>query len=238
VNNNYEWATREVAARYPSWSGIDEAIHASLDLHVPSGGLVLDVGCGRNSPLKAFGTRPRMMVGSDIDVDEIRQTRDFAALVACDGARLPFCADAFDLVLSKTAIEHMASPQEFFAGVHRVLKPGGVFIWATSNLRSLPILASRFTPLGLHRWVYRHIFGKQLAIEQFPVYYRANTESALERQLVASGFERVRLYKTSWPCYFAFSRVLFSLMLPVHRWMDGAGFDLLRVHLTGVYRRR
>lgn len=236
--SNFEWAAQQVAERYPRWTGINEAIDAALDRHVTPGSRVLDVGCGRNSPLEAYATRPSLMVGSDIDVDELARTDDFTSRVACDGARLPFAAAAFDLVLSKTAIEHMAAPQEFFAGVHRVLKPGGVFIWATSNLRSLPILASRVTPLGLHRWVYRHIFGKQLAIEQFPVYYRANTEPALERQLVASGFERVVLSKTSWPCYFAFNRPLFSLMLPVHRWIDAAGSQLLRVHLVGVYRKR
>jgi ubiquinone/menaquinone biosynthesis C-methylase UbiE len=236
--NNYEWATQQVAKRYPRWLGIDEVVASALDRYLPEGGTALDVGCGRNSPLRGRADRLRLAVGSDIDLDELRQTDDFKARVGCDGACLPFAPDTFDLVLSKTAIEHMADPQGFFVGVHRVLRPGGVFIWATSNLSSLPIVASRMTPLALHRWVYRHIFGNQLAIEQFPVYYRANTEAALDRQLDAAGFERVALHKTSWPCYFAFSRPLFSVMLPVHRWIDGAGLDLLRVHIIGVSRKR
>jgi ubiquinone/menaquinone biosynthesis C-methylase UbiE len=238
TSSNYEWAAQQVAERYPTWVGIDQVFESALEQYLPVGGAALDVGCGRNSPLRGRRDRLRLMVGSDLDVDELRQTGDFAARVGCDGARLPFTPNTFDLVLSKTAIEHMADPQAFFAGVHRVLKPGGVFIWATSNLRSLPIQASRLTPVGVHQWVYRHIFGQALAIEQFPVYYRANTEATLDRQLNAAGFERLALHKTSWPCYFAFNRPLFSLMLPVHRWIDDAGLELLRVHLVGVSRKR
>ncbi len=204
-----------------------------------TGSVVLDVGLRAEQPAQGLRHPPGFHGGQRHrrrrDSADDRTSRRSSVVTA------PVCrfkAGTFDLVLSKTAIEHMAAPEEFFAGVHYVLKPGGVFIWATSNLQSLPILASRMTPLGLHRWVYRHIFGKQLAIEQFPVYYRANTERAIERQLVAAGFERVVLYKTSWPCYFAFNRPLFSLMLPIHRWVDGVGSDLLRVHLTGVYRKR
>ena len=187
--------------------------------------------------MTAYKRQARLIVGTDIDLGEIASSGGFDALVAADGARLPFADGRFDLLLSKTAIEHMALPDEFFAGVHRVLKPGGVFIWATSNLRSFPILISRFTPIGLHRWVYRRLFGKSLAIEQFPTLYRANTEDLADRQLVAGGFRRLSLRKASWPMYFAFSRPVFRLMLPVHRWLDRAGLQLLQVHLIGVYQK-
>ena len=195
--NNYTWATTILEKRYPEWSGIDDILAEAIRTHFPAGGLVLDVSCGRSSPVTAYKRRARLIVGTDIDLGEIASTGGFDALVAADGASLPFADGRFDLLLSKTAIEHMALPDEFFAGVHRVLKPGGVFIWATSNLRSLPILISRLTPIAVQRWVYRRLFGKSLAIEQFPTLYRANTEEAADRQLIAGGFRRLSLRKAS-----------------------------------------
>jgi len=235
--NNYAWATRIIEEQYPEWSGIDDILADAIRTHFPAGGFVLDVGCGKSSPVTPYKRQARLVVGTDIDLAEIASNGDFDALVASDGASLPFADARFDLLLSKTAIEHMALPDEFFAGVHRVLKPGGVFIWATSNLGSLPILVSRITPLRLHRWVYRRLFGKSLQIEQFPTLYRANTERVADRQLLSGGFRKLSLHKASWPLYFAFSRPLFRLMLPVHRWLDRAGLPLLQVHLIGVYQK-
>jgi ubiquinone/menaquinone biosynthesis C-methylase UbiE len=235
--NNYTWASKVLELQYPDWAGIDDILADAIRTHFPAGGVVLDVGCGKSSPVTGYRRQARLIVGTDIDLGEIASNHDFDALVASDGARLPFADGRFDLLLSKTAIEHMAHPDEFFAGVHRVLKPGGVFIWATSNLHSLPILVSRFTPIGIHRWVYRRLFGKSLQIEQFPTLYRANTERVADRQLVASGFRKLSLRKASWPLYFAVSRPVFRLMLPVHRWLDRAGLQLLQVHLIGVYQK-
>jgi len=112
-----------------------------------------------------------------------------------------------------------------------------VFIWATSNLNSLPILASSLTPLAVHKWVYRRVFGDKLDFDQFPTYYRANTKKALDQQLVQAGLTRVALYTTSWPQYFAFSRLLFRLFLPIHRLGDRLGLQVLQPHLIGVYRK-
>ena len=177
------------------------------------------------------------MVGSDIDVDEIRETKDFKALVGCDSACLPFEAGTFDVVLSKTAIEHMVAPQEFFIGVHRVLKPGGVFIWATSNLKSLPIQASRLTPsYYIAGYTDMSLAGSFRSRSSRSTTART-LRLSLRSQLAAAGFERIALHKTSWPCYFAFSRLLFSLMLPVHRGWTAPAWPSARP-LTGVYRKR
>lgn len=237
-SSNYRWATAEMRERYPSWVGIDHLVADALAAHIPAGGAVLEVGCGRRSPVGGFGTRAALTVGTDIDREDIAHNRDLKALVVSDGASLPFAAGTFDLVFSKTAIEHMRRPEEFFAGVSRALKPGGIFVWATSNVRSLPVLASRLTPLGIHRLVYRRLFGGAAAPEVFPTYYRANTPRAIERQLAAAGLERIALHQVSWPYYFAFSRPLFRAMLPVHRWTDRAGLHWLHVHLVGIHRKR
>ena len=238
TTGNFSWASDVLARRYPAWHGIDDLIEEALSAHVGAGAIVLDAGCGQRSPLGRHGDRARLVVGTDIDLAQIRQNVDCGARGVADGARLPFQPGAFDVALSKTAIEHMADPEAFFAGVCDLLKPGGVFIWATSNLRALPIRLSRMTPLALHQWVYRKVFNAEQHVEAFPTYYRANTEAALERQLASAGFEPVASHRVSWPHYFAFSRIVFRAMLPVHRWSDAQGLQWLQVHLVGVSRKR
>ena len=237
MTSNYEWSAAILAQEYPNWRGIDAIIHSALAAHLPQQGRVLDVGCGRSTPLPAVSTAGPMTVGTDISFDELYHNRSLRALVVADGASLPFARDSFDVVFSKTAIEHMARPQQFFADVRAILKPGGHFIWATSNLESWPILVSRLTPLAVHKAVYGLLFGKGLAIDQFPTYYRANTERTLTRLLTATGFHRVSLHRSSWPQYFAFNRLAFRMMLPVHRLFDRLEWPVLQVHLVGVFQK-
>ena len=43
---------------------------------------------------------------------------------------LPFDAETFDVVLVNFAIHHFARPEKACADIHRVLKPGGRFVFA------------------------------------------------------------------------------------------------------------
>ena len=235
--DNLVWANSIIQFKYPDWMGIDLRINQLIDKYLADDSVALDVGCGKHGPLTDYKTRLKLLVGTDLGLEDLKYNTGVQSVAVANGEDLPFPSAAFDLLLSKTVIEHVLDPLRFFREAFRVLKPGGVFIWATSNLRSLPIMISRLTPLGVHKWVYRRIFGKQLAIDQFPTYYRANTEKALERQLARAGFTSVAFHKASWPQYFAFSRLAFQLFLPLHQFNDRLGLDLLQVHLIGVYRK-
>ena len=48
----------------------------------------------------------------------------------CDVERtgLPFADDSFDIVFSKSFVEHLHSPETYFEEAFRVLKPGGVML--------------------------------------------------------------------------------------------------------------
>ena len=235
--DNLMWANNIIQHHYPGWLGIDDRIEASIREHLVSGGTALDVGCGKQSPLGIYQDNLNLLVGTDLELEHLKDNVDIKAVAMADGMGLSFPSCLFDLVVSKTVIEHMLNPFSFFREVYRVLRPGGVFVWATSNLNSLPMLVSRLTPLTVHKWVYRRIFGSRLEFDQFPTYYRANTEKALGRQLAQAGFAKVAFYTASWPQYFAFSRPLFRLFLPIHGLSDRLGLGFLQVHFIGVYRK-
>ena len=65
---------------------------------------------------------------------------------------LPY-EDNFDLVFSDNVMEHIENPDQIFSEVHRVLKPGGIFIFKTPNkFHYMPIIAM-ITPHSFLRWI-------------------------------------------------------------------------------------
>lgn len=236
--DNITWANSLIKREYPSWVGIDNIIDTFIQECLIPRGVVLDIGCGKRSPVAKYRNGLGLLVGVDLEFQDLKENMDIEALVIADGANgLPFPCNSFDLIFSKTVIEHLADPLSFFCEVYRLLKPSGRFVLATSNLHSLPIFLSFVTPLAVHRWVYQRIFGKRLNFDQFPVYYRANTKRTLDWQLVRAGFVKVVLSSASWPQYFAVNRVLFRLLLRVHRLSDQLGSEILQPHLLAIYRK-
>jgi ubiquinone/menaquinone biosynthesis C-methylase UbiE len=236
--DNIRWAVCIIEQKYPGWVGMDKIIDIFIRECIVPGGVVLDVGCGKRSPLACYRNDLRLLVGADLELRDLRENTDVKTLVLADGSgRLPFLSNTFDLIFSKTVIEHLLDPLMFFREMYRLLKPGGSFVWATSNLKSLPILVSYLTPLIVHKWVYRRVFGSKLTFDQFPTYYRANTKQAIHQQLIRAGFAKVSFCAASWPLYFAINRPLFLFFLPIHRLSDWLGLEFLQAHLIGAYRK-
>ena len=236
--DNNTWVNGIIEQKYPGWVGMDKIIDIFIRECIVPGGVVLDVGCGKRSPLARYRNDLRLLVGTDLELRDLRENMDVEALVLADGScGLPFLSNTFDLILSKTVIEHLVDPLRFFREMYRVLKPGGSFVWATSNLHSLPIFVSRLTPITVHKWVYRQIYGKNLNFDQFPTYYRANTKQALHKKLTQTGFLKIVFNTANWPFYFAINRPLFLFFLLIHRLSDWLGLEFLQAHLIGVYRK-
>ena len=77
--------------------------------------------------------------------------------VACDAHRLPFVDGVFDGVVVQAVLEHVASPTDVVAEIHRVLRPGGVVYAETPFLQAVHEGAydfTRFTDVG-HRRLFR-----------------------------------------------------------------------------------
>jgi ubiquinone/menaquinone biosynthesis C-methylase UbiE len=100
---------------------------------LPRGGDVLDVGngLGAQDPEIARVATPSSLTAANITLSQLRAGADRlreadARAVNADATRLPFRDEAFDGVISVEAAFHFPSRARFFAGAHRVLRPGGV----------------------------------------------------------------------------------------------------------------
>lgn len=95
---------------------------------------LLDIGCGRGEFLSGFMACGAQGFGVD---------RSRAAERYCPGADLriadlekdplPFEDDFFDVIYSKSLVEHFYYPEHIFAQMYRVLKPGGLVITMTPD---------------------------------------------------------------------------------------------------------
>ena len=91
---------------------------------------LLDVGCGRGEFLAGFVALGMSGYGVDQNLDAASKICDSKNLrlsnIEQDG--LPFPDNYFDVVFSKSVIEHFHDPDKFLSEAVRVLKPGGTIL--------------------------------------------------------------------------------------------------------------
>lgn len=167
-------------------------------------GRLLVFGAGRGGDRADWRGADRLVVGVDVDPD-ISENPGLDAGVVYGGETLPFSDDSFDLCLARWVLEHLEHPERTFGEIHRVLKPGGRFLFVTSNLLYFPYMLSRLIPDRFHPPLVRWTVGRGHR-DVFPTYYRANTRSALRRLLGGVGFRQVSLdVHLPRPAYLEFS---------------------------------
>jgi ubiquinone/menaquinone biosynthesis C-methylase UbiE len=131
-----EYAT--LAARYDrQWATYNAQSLALLRPFVAGAelGRVLDLACGTANllpRLSAWGACVDGYVGVDLAPEMLLAARPKlaaspfpAAAVAADVAALPFADDAFDTIITASALHDWPQPERAFAEMHRVLHSGG-----------------------------------------------------------------------------------------------------------------
>jgi SAM-dependent methyltransferase len=151
------------------------------------------------------------VVGIDLEstLDTNNQQRPFG--VRGDVGRLPFLSESFDIVISRSVVEHLEDPRLVFSEFARVLRPGGKVVILTPNKYDYVSVIAALTPYRIHRRLVSKIF-RVPEDDVFPTLYRANTASSIRTTLEAAGFVQKELRMLNhYPAYLMFSPLLFRL---------------------------
>ena len=228
VQNAYRERYREMR---PGWRSSGEQLEAMVRSHLTPDSAVLDLGCGRGGVVEVFWRDVRLAAGLDPDVPSLTEHRaPGMPVIRGVGETIPFAGESFDLVVCVWVIEHLRDPSCTLREVHRVLKPGGHFVFLTPNIRNPLMLMNRIgkaLPLLQRRLVPR--FYGRVEADTFPVQYQANTVGAIRSLAKASGLDIQELRVVPDPTYLALNAFMFRASAMAERLMPKSW----GVHLLG-----
>jgi SAM-dependent methyltransferase len=153
---------------------------------------VLDFGAGRGEPLfdDPIGWRRQLcdlkdrckrLDGCDVDKAVFENPFLDHAEVIRIGEPLPYGDNSFDIVIARSVLEHVDTPQFTAAELLRVTKPGGVIAAVTPNKWGHIAVGARLVPNRLHVRALESIQPGRKAEDVFPTRYLMNTPAALRR---------------------------------------------------------
>jgi ubiquinone/menaquinone biosynthesis C-methylase UbiE len=118
-------------------------------------GVVLDYGCGRGDFTQFLIPHAASVHGVDVSEKALQMARqsttgiDFKLLV---DSTIPYPDNFFDTIFSVDVLEHILDIEATLEEIHRILKPGGVFLIATSEFTRLKMMLILI--VAFHRFFY------------------------------------------------------------------------------------
>jgi len=122
MKNYVEVAYQEEKKPYGTYT-MELAKHLVDIFHLDDYESFLDCGCGRGEMMYAFKEMGYTSKGIDIS-DFCKDT----IIVNFETDSFPFPDNTFDIVFSKSVLEHISNAENYMAEMKRVLKPGGRLI--------------------------------------------------------------------------------------------------------------
>jgi ubiquinone/menaquinone biosynthesis C-methylase UbiE len=137
--------------------------------------VVADVGCGYGRSLGKLHQRftPQKLIGMDIDPEMIQASaREVAQLgipaefICCSSSNIKLADNSVDLLFCHQTFHHLIDQERAIAEFFRVLKPGGVLLFAESTRRYI------------HSWIIRLLFRHPMDVQKTAPEYLAMVRRA------------------------------------------------------------
>jgi ubiquinone/menaquinone biosynthesis C-methylase UbiE len=135
---------------------------------LPQGGTLLDVGCGQGKSFRLLrdAFHPARLLGLDADPHSLSlaqaeaEREDMAVeLHSADCAQIPLPDHSIDIVFCHQTFHHLVDQERALAEFWRVLKPGGLLLFAEST--------KAYIDTWVIRWFFRHPMEVQKSAEEY-----------------------------------------------------------------------
>jgi 2-polyprenyl-3-methyl-5-hydroxy-6-metoxy-1,4-benzoquinol methylase len=201
---------------------------------VPQSTLV-DVGCGRTSYGEAVYRKAAKRIGLDVDpYAKENQLMDEVLIMKDEYFPLP---DACcEVVTAQWVVEHVVHPDIFLQEIFRVLKPGGAFVFMTTNIRSPMMWLTSFLSTRAKSFFRSRVLG-YAPDETFPTAYAMNTPKVLEALAAKHGFAIRVLDRVESFGYFRFSAFVLRMYILWTKFLRLVTRDR-HMHLVGVFVKK
>ncbi len=227
-------------SEHQSWDETQVLLSNEFRKHFDARGTtILDAGCG-NGNFIVDENRDIIDWACGIDLkteyteknvclDEIK----FASL-----ATIPYPDNSFDAVLSLWVIEHLEEPLPVLSEIYRVLKPGGLFFFATPNKNYFPLLLNRFiTKSKLTEAILQKIYGRKPE-DVFKAYYKANSLPILKQLARETSFDIKKLVYNYDPSYTSFNSLTYTLSDKLAAFLESGKCYLNSAHTAGIFKKK
>ena len=196
-------------AWFPSETHPNQILEAEVEARVRPDSAVLDIGCGRTAPnLRKLIGKAKTLYGIDV-IDFTTEHPEMALFKNDVGAMTDIPDESIDIAYSRAVMEHIDNPDEAFAELARVLKPGGVYIFVTPSVYDYGSIIARIVPNRFHGKIVNAVEGRAEE-DVFPTVYACNSLGLLRKQVARAGLRiETGRYIGQYPSYFYFNRVLF-----------------------------
>ncbi|WP_266159194.1 class I SAM-dependent methyltransferase [Dyella silvatica] len=134
----------------------------------PQGGVLLDVGCGQGKSFRRLSQtfQPGRMIGLDADPRSLELSRHEAQreglaveLLAADCAKIELHDASVDIVFCHQTFHHLVEQERALDEFWRVLKPGGLLLFAEST--------KAYIDTWVIRWFFRHPMEVQKTADEY-----------------------------------------------------------------------
>jgi ubiquinone/menaquinone biosynthesis C-methylase UbiE len=136
---------------------------------------ILDVGCGFGHSFAQLAERfaPDEIVATDADPQLLARASAAAKTASCkvelhqaNAASMPFADASFDMIFCHQTFHHIVDQEQAMAEFFRLLKPGGVLLFAESTKRYI------------HSWIIRAFFRHPMDVQKTAEEYIAMIRAA------------------------------------------------------------
>jgi len=141
----------------------------------PSYPIIIDVGCGLGRSLELLQQRfaPQRIIGADIDSEmldvasaRVANSDLKVSFVQTTSSQLPIDDQTVDLVFCHQTFHHLVDQNAAIREFYRILKPGGLLLFAES------------TRAFIHSWAIRHLFRHPMDMQKTANEYLSLIEEA------------------------------------------------------------